>query len=117
MQNEECGSRSPRAWLRIAGSRFLNSAFGLLSFRIPWPNRQRHPINLIQLPNIHRKPPVRPRRVESAAETRPPHDLVRAVRRTRVHVLREGLVEAVEEDEELGVALAHGLGRHPPQRT
>src|SRR5205823_1263568 len=49
---------------------------------------------------------VRRRRVEHVPETCAPDDLIAAIRRSRVDSLRESLVETVEQNEELRLALA-----------
>src|SRR5438132_1321905 len=55
--------------------------------------------------------------VEQTAKLGAPHHFRARVRGAGVHGLGKGLVEAVEEDEELGVAAAERVGGHAVQRT
>ena len=50
-------------------------------------------------------------------ESRIPHDLVGAVRRARVHGLFEGLVDARQQNEDLGLGSLELLGRPAGQRA
>src|SRR5207247_3710485 len=54
---------------------------------------------------------------EHVAELRTAHDLFAGIRGAGVHGLREGLVETVEEDEELRFSAAQFFLAHGAQRT
>ena len=72
---------------------------------------------LVELADVDRHRAVGIERVEHVPELRAPDDLVDFVRRARVHGLGERFVEAVEQDEQLGVELAQVVGRAGVERA
>src|SRR5437588_9312974 len=71
----------------------------------------------MQLPDVDADGPSPVRLIEDISELRSPDNFFGGIGRPRVHVLREGLVEAVEKDEKLDAALAQILLSPSPQRA
>src|SRR5437763_16559070 len=77
----------------------------------------RYPVDFVQLTDVYGDGAVGIERIEHVPELRAPDDLVDFVRRARVHGLGEGFVEAVKQDEQLGVERAQVVGRIGIERT
>src|SRR5579872_3090867 len=72
--------------------------------------RHRYALDVVELSDVDADRSIRIRRIEHRLEPRAPHDLVAAIRGSRVNGLRERLIEAVQQDEELRFAGTQVVG-------
>src|SRR5437588_2976035 len=77
----------------------------------------RYPVDFVQLTDVYGDGAVGIDGIEHVPECRAPDDLVDFVRRASVHGLGERFVEAVEQDEQLGVERAQVVGRARIERA